>query len=57
MTRQRVKRALTLLARIIVDSSDEDASSAAPIYDRLERELAAMDVKARARAWLDQQEA
>lgn len=43
LTRQRVEHALQLLAGIVAESSEERAALLAPIYDRLERELAAMD--------------
>lgn len=43
MSRERVERALLLLAEIIGQRSPDDAAVLAPIYDRLERELAAMD--------------
>lgn len=55
MTRVRVEHALQLLAGIVAESSEEDAAIVAPIYDRLENELAAMgraDVRERARARL-----
>lgn len=56
ITRARIERALDVLAGIIAASGEEDARTVAPIYDRLERELAAMDrdhdVRARARARL-----
>lgn len=53
LTRQRVEHALGLLAGIIVGSNDEDAAALAPVYARLERELAEMgdsdDIRIRAR--------
>lgn len=54
ITRERVENALNILARVIARRSAEDAARAAPIYDRLERELEAMDndIQARARARL-----
>lgn len=54
VTRARVEHALDLLAGIIAGFSAEDAARVAPIYERLERELAAMDndVQTRARARL-----
>lgn len=42
LTRQRVEHTLDLLAGIIAGRKPEDAARFAPIYDRLERELAAM---------------
>jgi hypothetical protein len=56
VTRERVERALDALAGIIASRNAEDAATLAPLYDRLERELAAFDrgadVQARARARL-----
>ena len=54
ITRERVENALNILADVIARRSPEDAARAAPIYDRLERELKAMenDIQARARARL-----
>ena len=55
ITRERVENALNILADVIARRSPEDAARAAPIYDRLERELAAMErdgIQARARARL-----
>jgi hypothetical protein len=60
LTRQRVSHALDLLAGIIAGRRPEDAARFAPIYDRLERELAAMpldDIQTRARARLAASEA
>jgi excisionase family DNA binding protein len=54
LTRERVEHALTLLAEIIASSTADRAATIAPIYERLESELAAFDsaanVQARARA-------
>lgn len=54
MTRDRVENALNILARVIAERGPEDAARAAPIYDRLERELEAMenDIQSRVRARL-----
>ena len=55
ITRERVEKALNVLAGIVARSNPEDAAAVAPIYDRLERELAAMDrddIRTRARARL-----
>lgn len=55
ITRERVESALMVLAGIIASRNAEDAATLAPIYDRLERELAAMpvmDIRERARARL-----
>ena len=41
MTAERIERALLALAVIIASRSEKDAGTLAPIYDRLERELAA----------------
>lgn len=54
MTRERVENALNVLAGVIAQSSPEDVVKMAPIYERLERELEAMqnDVRSRALARL-----
>ncbi|MES2671572.1 MAG: hypothetical protein V4673_14305 [Pseudomonadota bacterium] len=55
ISRERVEGALLLLAEIIGQRSHADAAVLAPIYDRLEQELAAMDrndVVARARRFV-----
>lgn len=57
LTRQRVEHALQLLAGIIASRSAEDAAPLAPLFDRLETELAVMDrtdIRERARARLAQ---
>ncbi len=43
ITRERVENALNILADVLARRSPEDAARAAPIYERLERELAAID--------------
>ena len=57
VTRERIERALDVLAGIIASGGPADAAALAPIYDRLERELAAFDkgaeVQARARTRAD----
>lgn len=50
VTRERIEGALDALAEIIASRSPEDAAALAPIYERLERELAAFGVQARVRA-------
>lgn len=61
ITRARIENALDILAGIIRACNDEDAATLAPIYDRLENELAAMDrshdIKSRVDARLSAREA